>query len=131
MPRASVCWVYMDHVLAGLKRNHLDCFNFVYIASGTFYSYYYDLYRNVILKQLNMYDDIAEYQGTIEILLEISRVVGFALMILTGVIGAQFGADGLVLALKVYFMFIIVLYALVSLALCKFEKKLIDYDVLK
>ncbi|MBR7172561.1 MAG: MFS transporter [Clostridia bacterium] len=109
----------------------LIIFNFVYIACSTFYSYYYDLYRNVILKQLDMYDDIAEYQGTIEILLEMSRVVGFALMILTGIIGAYFGADGLVLALKVYFVFIIILYALVSLALCKFEKKLIDYDVLK
>lgn len=109
----------------------LIIFNFVYIACSTFYSYYFDLYRNVILKQLDMYDDIAEYQGTIEILLETSRVIGFAIMILTGIIGASFGASGLVTALKIYFIFIIILYALVSLSLCKFEKKLVEYDVLK
>ena len=109
----------------------LIVFNFIYIACSTFYSYYFDLYRNVILKQLDMYDDIAEYQGTLEVIMETSRAIGFALMILTGVIGGAFGADGLVLALKIYFVATIICYALVALSLSKFEKRLIEYDILK
>ena len=109
----------------------LIVFNFAYIACSTFYSYYFDLYRNVILKQLDMYDDIAEYQGLIEVMLEISRSVGFALMILTGIIGAMFGGDGLVVALKIYLAFTILLYAIIAISLSRFEKKLIDYDILK
>ena len=109
----------------------LIVFNFAYIACSTFYSYYFDLYRNVILKQLDMYDDIAEYQGLIEVILEISRTIGFALMILTGIIGASFGGDGLVVALKIYLAFTILLYAIIAISLSRFEKKLIDYDILK
>ena len=108
----------------------LIIFNFVYIACSTFYSYYFDLYRNVLLKKLKMYDDIAEYQGMIEIILEISRVIGFVLMIVTGIIGASIGGEGLVVALKVFFIITIIIYALVNLAFNKFEKKLIKYGIL-
>jgi hypothetical protein len=107
----------------------LIIFNFIYIATATLFSYYFDLYRNVILKQLDMYDDIAEYQGLLEVLMETSRAIGFALMILTGVIGASFG--GLVLALKIYFVFVIVMYAIFAFSMNRFEKRLIDYDILK
>ena len=118
-------------VVLATNKISLIIFNFIYIACSTFYSYYFDLYRNVILKQLDMYDDIAEYQGLIEVMLEISRTVGFALMILTGIIGASFGGDGLVVALKIYLAFTILLYAIIAISLSRFEKKLIDYDILK
>lgn len=108
----------------------LVVFNFIYIACSTFYSYYFDLYRNVILKRLDMYDDIAEYQGLLEIIMEASRAIGFVLMIVTGLIGASFGEQGLILALKIFFIFVIILYALVNLALAKFEKKLVKYEIL-
>lgn len=108
----------------------LIIFNFIYIAVCTFYTYYYDLYRNVLLKKLDMYDDIAEYQGMLEILMETSRTIGFAIMILTGIIGACFGANGLVLALKIYLMVVIAIYAFVAFAFHKFEKKLVKYDIL-
>lgn len=108
----------------------LIIFNFIYVAISTFYSYYYDLYRNVILKKLDMYDDIAEYQCIVEMLMETCRVIGFVLMILTGVIGASFGANGLIVALKIYFVLIMIVYGLLSLGFYRFEKKLVKYDIL-
>ena len=78
-----------------------------------------------------MYSDIAEYQGSLEIVLEISRTIGFALMILTGVIGANFGADGLVVSLKVFFVIAMLNYILINLAFNRFEKKLVKYEIIK
>ncbi len=108
----------------------LVVFTFVYIAASTLYSYYFDLYRNVLLKKLDMYSDIAEYQCMIEALIELSRVIGFALMIVAGLIGAAIGGNGLVLALKVYLVAVTVVFALISLAYYKFEKKLLKHKVL-
>lgn len=118
-------------VVIATNKISLIVFNFIYIACSTFYSYYFDLYRNVILKELDMYSDIAEYQGMLEIILEISRTIGFALMILTGIIGASFGADGLVVALKVFFIVAMLNYIVINLLFSRFEKKLVKYEIIK
>ncbi len=106
-------------------------FNFVYIAVSTFNSYYYDLFRNLILKNLGLYKDIAEYQCTIEVVMEVSRVIGFAIMILTGLIGWWLGGNGIIVALKAYFVLAIINYAALHLVFMKFEKVLKKYDILK
>lgn len=118
-------------VVLATNKISLVIFNFIYIACSTFYSYYFDLYRNVILKELDMYSDIAEYQGILEIVLEISRTIGFTLMILTGVIGASFGENGLVVALKVFFVVAMLNYILINVAFNRFEKKLVKYEIIK
>ncbi len=118
-------------VVLATNKISLIIFNFLYIACSTFYSYYFDLYRNVILKELDMYSDIAEYQGMIEIILEVSRTIGFGLMILAGVIGANFGESGLIVALKVFFVLAMVNYTLINFAFSRFEKKLVKYEIIK
>lgn len=112
------------------KKITIAIFNFVYTAIATIYAYYYDFYRNVLIKKLDMYNDIAEYQGFIEITMEVARAIGFALMIVTGIVGACFGNGGLILALKIFFMFSMIAYALGYIVLARYEKKLIDYNVL-
>lgn len=126
----AACFATFIVVLATNKIT-LVIFNFIYIACSTFYSYYFDLYRNVILKELDMYSDIAEYQGMIEIMLEISRTIGFSLMILSGVIGASFGKSGLIVALKIFFVLAMINYMLINVAFNKFEKKLVKYEIIK
>ena len=108
----------------------LIIFNFAYIACATFYSYYYDVYRNVLLKKLKLYDDIAEYQCILEMIMAASRVTCFVIMIVTGLIGASFGTQGLIIALKVLFVLAIFMFASMNWLLYKYEKKLIKHEVL-
>lgn len=108
----------------------LIIFNFAYIACATFYSYYYDVYRNVLLKKLELYDDIAEYQCLLEMLMAASRVTCFVVMIVTGLIGAAFGTNGLIVALKCLFVLAILMFASMNWLLYKYEKKLIKHEIL-
>jgi hypothetical protein len=108
----------------------LIIFNFAYIACATFYSYYYDVYRNVLLKKLKLYDDIAEYQCILEMIMAASRVSCFVIMIITGLIGASFGTQGLIVALKLLFVLAIFMFASMNWLLYKYEKRLIKHEVL-
>lgn len=128
---AVMSFIVMVMLIIVTNKISIVIFNFAHIACSTFYSYYFDLYRNVILKELNMYSDIAEYQGVIEIILEASRTIGFGIMILTGVIGMSFGAEGLIIALKIFFVLIMIAKIFINLVLSRFEKKLIKYEIIK
>ena len=82
----------------------------------------FDVIRNILLKKLDLYGDIAEYQCAIECLMECSRVVIFSLMAFAGSIGMYFG--NIFLALKIFMCFAILAIPLVDLFLMVLEKKL-------
>ena len=52
-------------------------------------------------------------------------------MILTGVIGAGFGADGLIVALKIFFVVAMLNFIVINIAFNRFEKKLVKYEIIK
>lgn len=77
----------------------------IYVLSNTVlltvHEYYFDVYRNMILKKYGLYHDIAEYQCCIELILEISRIVSFVIMLSAGLIALGFGTAGMLIATKI------------------------------
>ena len=82
----------------------------------------YDVIRNIILKKLHLFDDIAEYQCSIECAMETARVVIFSIMALFGVVGAYL--DSLFTSLKIFMCVSVFAIALVDLSLMVVEKRL-------
>ena len=82
----------------------------------------YDVIRNIILKKLNLFDDIAEFQCSIECYMELSRVLIFTIMVIFGMVGAHLGA--LLTALKIFMCVAIFVIPLVDLSLMVIEKRL-------
>lgn len=94
------------------------------------YVYSFDVCRNVLIKKLNMYDDIAEFQACIEVVLAVARMFMYGVMILCGFIGAMYGAEGLLIAVKIYSVLVIVTLFIISVSLIFYEKKLVKYGIL-
>jgi hypothetical protein len=82
----------------------------------------YDVIRNIILKKLHLFDDIAEYQCSIECAMELARVVIFTIMVVFGLVGAHFGS--IFTALKILMGVSIFIIPLLDLTLMVLEKRL-------
>lgn len=105
-------------------------FNFVLYLSQIVHTYFYDVYRNTMLKKLDMYDDIAEYQCCIECLMEAARVIGFLLMTFAGLLATLVGMNVLIVLVKVSFAVSILSYTGMNLAIWIMEKRFVKYDMI-
>lgn len=105
-------------------------FNFVLYLAQIVHTYFYDVYRNTLLKKLDMYDDIAEYQCCIECLMEAARVVGFLLMTLAGLLATIVGMNVLIVLVKVSFAVSILSYTGMNIAIWIMEKRFVKYDMI-
>ena len=105
-------------------------FTLILIVCSMSYIQPFDLCRNVVMKKLNMYDSIAEFQGCIEFTMEMSRVFSFGLMAIFGVVGACFGNDGLILACKIFVVMSSAFLLILNLFLMFYEKKLVKNQIL-
>ena len=105
-------------------------FNFVLYLAQIVHTYFYDVYRNTLLKKLDMYDDIAEYQCCIECLMESARVIGFVLMALAGLIATLVGMNVLIVLVKVSFAVSILSYTAMNIAIWIMEKRFVKYDMI-
>ena len=105
-------------------------FNFVLYLAQIVHTYFYDVYRNTLLKKLDMYDDIAEYQCCIECLMEVARGGGFALMTGTGFIATLAGMDVLLTLVKVSFAVSILSYTAMNIAIWIMEKRFVKYNMI-
>ena len=97
-------------------------YSFITAVCTVAHSMSFDIIRNIILKKLDLYDDIAEYQCSIECVMELERVVAFSLMAMAGAIGAYFGS--VFIALKIFMMFSIFSILLVNIFLIVLEKRM-------
>ena len=105
-------------------------YNCVYTVLAVVHTYFYDVFRNVMLKKLGLYHDIAEYQCCIENALQIARIVVFAVMVGAGLLGAVWGTEGILIATKVLLGVSIFALPIFNLCLMRYEKKLIKYEIL-
>lgn len=103
----------------------------VYNVTAMLYSYAYDISRNAVLKRLDMYGDIAEYQAAIECLMEAARTVVFAVMVVAGLIGASFGVAGILTSLKIIMVLAVCALFVMNMMLRNNEKKLVKYNMLE
>ena len=104
----------------------------LYTVATITYSYGYDILRNILLKKLNMYDDIAEYQCAIEVSMGISRTMIFGVLAIAGLIAASLSAEALVIFAKVLtgvsILFLSAMQILCAICEKKFEKEGIIED---
>ena len=104
-------------------------FNVVYLVLSMVHIFTYDISRNVVLKKLGMYECIAEFQCAIECFMAFCRVLGFAIMIVAGVIGAYFGTEGILVAAKIMTVISTLSLLIINLRLMKYEKELIKFEI--
>jgi len=127
--RAAIFWI---SALLPIPATFLMVFNickttiiiysFVNAICMVIHAMSYDVIRNIILKKLNLFDDIAEFQCSIECYMELSRVLIFTIMVIFGIVGAYLGA--LLTALKIFMCIAIFVIPLVDLSLMVIEKRL-------
>ena len=98
-------------------------FNGVFTILKVTYDHAFDVSRNIILKKFNMYDYIAEFQCLVEECLEASRVVVFFIMAMIGLIGAEIGANGMIIALQILLIIAILTVISINVSLLLYEKK--------
>jgi len=108
----------------------LIIFNFIFYLGQVVHTYFYDVYRNTLLKKLDLYGDIAEYQFMIEGLMEIARIIGFGLMAFAGVIVGWIGMSSLVLVVKIFFVLSLLSYMLMNLGTWAMERKFVKYNMI-
>lgn len=104
-------------------------FNVVYLVLSMVHIYTYDISRNVVLKKLGMYECIAEFQCAIECFMAFCRVIGFVVMIVAGVVGAQYGTEGILIAAKIMTVLSTASLLIINLRLMKYEKKLVQFEI--
>ena len=75
-----------------------------------------DLIRNKNFKENGMYQDIAEHQCVVESLLQITRIISFALLMLVSTIHSY-------IAYQIFFVVVMVVYTIMSLMLMLYERK--------
>lgn len=102
----------------------------VYTIANVIYAYLFDLYRNLIIKKLGFYDDIAEYNFLVEFVMGIARTITFGIMCVVGLVCVSSASLALV-GLKIFFFVSILFFPLINLLLYFFEKKLIKFEMLK
>lgn len=102
-------------------------YSFVTAVCMVIHAMSYDVIRNILLKKLNLYDDIAEYQCAIECFMALCRITMFSLMALAGAIGAFLGS--VFIALKVFMCFAILAIPLVDIFLLIMENKLVKRGI--
>lgn len=115
-----------------LNKVTLIIYTLVYTLSVVLYEFSYDVMRNTLMKKVNLYDSIAEYQCVVEGVFQIGRILGFAAMILVGVLTAGLSAEKMQLTLKImsFVSICIVSTAIVLVAVYenKFKKTIITID---
>ena len=84
-------------IVFDINKTFIIIYTIVYGGFQFTHKYSFDVCRNVILKKLNMYDSIDEYQAMIETLLLCARIVMYGLVALFGWMSyTYFGTEGLI-----------------------------------
>lgn len=107
----------------------LIIFNLIFVVCTVTHTFAFDVSRNVVLKKLEMYDSIAEFQASIEIAMELTRTAVFLLMTIAGLIGASFGIAGLEITAKILLGISIFFMMFMNLCLVKYEKNLAKFGI--
>jgi len=84
--------------------------------TSVLYKYLFDLYRNKILKEAGLYDQIAEHHTIVESLINIARIATFGIVMLVALTRSM-------IAFKTYFLIMILLSALLHILLMCYERK--------
>ncbi len=108
-----------------LNRTTVLIYSCVYTLSYVLYEFSYDVMRNLLLKKFKMYDSIAEFQCSIELSLEVGRIVVYLLMVIVGLLTAGLSVSALKLTMKILCGVSILFIVLMNITTAIYEKKFI------
>ncbi len=118
-------------IVFDINKTFIIIYTIVYGGFQFTHKYSFDVCRNVILKKLNMYDSIDEYQAMIETLLLCARIVMYGLVALFGWMSyTYFGTEGLILSAKVLSVVAMSFIFVINVLIGFYEKKLVKYNIL-
>lgn len=64
--------------------------NGVIAVTSILYKYIYDVYRNGILKESGLYNEISEHQSIVEVIMNMSRIMSFGLLLIVSLTNSMF-----------------------------------------
>ncbi len=112
-------------VILFTNKTTIVIYSLIYNVCSVLFAFAYDVHRNTILKKLSMYDDIAEFQASIEIAMELFRAMSFLIMILCAI----FAGENLVLLTKILLIVFMCSLPIINIGLLFYEKKLKKFDL--
>lgn len=118
-------------ICLSLNKTTVVIYVLFYTISIVLYEFGFDVTRNLILKKLDMYDSIAEYQCAVEGALQIGRIIIFAVMAVFGLITASWNVESLQLGVKIFCSVTILLMTLMNIVLAFYEKRFKKYVMTK
>ncbi len=119
---AIICSIIFNNIT-------ITIFALLYKVLQHSYTVTFDASRNILLKKLNLYGSIAEFQCAIECILATTRVISYAIMAVLGWIGASFGTTGLFVTAKVFLIISVVAMSVTSISYMFLEKKLVKEKI--
>ena len=79
--------------------------------------------RNLLFKKLNLYDDIAEFQCSIELAMEFARVVIFVILAIVGIVVIEINADKLTGVIKILSGLSLLIVTAMNIGVMIYEKQ--------
>jgi MFS family permease len=102
-----------------------------YTIAIVLYEFGFDVTRNLILKKLDMYDSIAEYQCAVEGSLQIGRMIVFGIMAIFGLISAGWTMHGLQVGVMIFCAVAILIISILNVLLAIYEKRFLKHVMTK
>ena len=118
-------------LLSGVNKTTVVIYVLFYTLSVVLYEFGFDVTRNLILKKLNMYDSIAEYQCAIEGVLQTGRMIAFGIMAIFGLITANFSLQALQLSVKIFSAIGILVMSVLNIWIAQYEKRFLKVVMTK
>ena len=115
--------VAMALLFVNVNRKTVVLFSFSYYLSTILYTYSYDIMRNLLFKKLNLYDDIAEFQCSIELAMEFARVVIFVILAIVGIVVIEINADKLTGVIKILSGLSLLIVTAMNIGVMIYEKQ--------
>lgn len=114
--------IAMVTLFLNVSKTTVVLYSFTYYLSTILYTYAYDIMRNLLFKKLNLYDDIAEFQCSVELAMEVARVMIFAILTIIGVIATKLDVEKLALVIKILSGISLLIVTVMNISVMVYEK---------
>ena len=91
-------------------------FNAIFALMSIVYKYTFDVHKNSTLKEVGLYSEISEHHGVIEFVANLSRTIGFSIMLCMGLIQS-------LLAFEIFLLVVCLFMSIYFVLLIVYEKK--------
>ena len=118
-------------LMFNMNKTLLVIYMAIYTLASSLYGYGYDVVRNILLKKLNMYNSIAEYQCAIEVVMGVIRTLIFGVLALTGIICQNVGIEGFRRLVEIETAISILTLSMLNFGMILCEKKFLKEGIIE